>query len=182
MIPLGILATTSGGAAAGAYELISTAYGTGSSGTITFSSIPQTYKHLQVRMTSKTTISGSTTAIYLRLNGISTGVYSQHILGGDGSSVQSGNGTSKTEIDYLLGAGNSDSLVAAASILDFADYASTSKNKTVRIFQGYKGSGNRIDLSSGCYGQTTAISSINLSLFSGSFTALTRVSLYGIKG
>ena len=48
----------------GAYESIaSTTVGSGGVSTITFSSIPDTYKHLQIRYTARVT--GSTTAIFI---------------------------------------------------------------------------------------------------------------------
>jgi hypothetical protein len=45
---LGIIASSKLGVPAGAYESIASATGTGSSATITFSSIPSTYQHLQI--------------------------------------------------------------------------------------------------------------------------------------
>jgi len=46
-IPLGILAA-SGGGAAGAFESIATVTATGSQTSLTFTSIPNTYQHLQL--------------------------------------------------------------------------------------------------------------------------------------
>jgi hypothetical protein len=71
------------------FESIATATGTGSSATITFSSIPSTYQHLQIRGIARATSGGETEPIDLRLyfNGLTTGIYSSHALYGNGSSA-----------------------------------------------------------------------------------------------
>ena len=83
--------------AAPAMELISTATGTGSSGTITFSSIPSTYKHLQIRYAVIATPSnGPVTS--LRFNGDTATNYTMHYVESNNSSVVSNNSTSRTNI------------------------------------------------------------------------------------
>jgi hypothetical protein len=179
-IPLGILAVAgAGGAAAGAYELIATANGTGSSGVITFSSIPSTYKHLQLRWTSKT--NSSDTQLLLTFNSLTS--YAYHQLIGTGSTVTSSAGTSAANI--LLNGGTEDNNAAnifAAGVMDILDYANTTTNKTVRALQG-RNYNNRIILTSGVSLSTNAISSITFTTGSGgSYTTASRFSLYGIKG
>ncbi len=103
LIPLGILAS-SGGAAAGSYELIETVNGTGSSGVITFDTtgLGSTYKHLQIRSVGRTTHSATQSA-YVRLNSDTGSNYAFHTLEGNGSSVLSGNASTQTSAYMYLG-------------------------------------------------------------------------------
>jgi hypothetical protein len=179
-----------GGAAGGSFESIATATGTGSSGTITFSSIPSTYKHLQIRGLAKdTSVAFDATAqVLIRFNSDSGNNYARHRLYGDGGSVTAVGAASQSGIS--LGAGMTIGLpvnVLAASITDIQDYASTTKNKTVRTINGgnaNESSGNYLlELSSGVWLNTAAITSISLVNNNGSnFNTQTVFSLYGIKG
>jgi hypothetical protein len=181
--PLGILSSAAGEIAfASDYELISTAFGTGSSGVITFSSIPQTYKHLQIRYTAKN--SSSATQMNITMNAITSGVYIRHSLLGNGSSVTStASSTSQTAIQLVESMASSTTASAvAAGVIDLLDYSSTSKNTTLRAFYGMADNINRVYLSSGLYNQTTAVSSLTLTASANNFAALSRFSLYGIKG
>jgi hypothetical protein len=181
LIPLGILAS-SGGAAGSSYELISTAYGTGSVSTLTFSSIPQTYKHLQVRYTVR--LSNATWDSF----SISLSQTRSHQIRG------SFEGVLADEPDYpaqfTRGAPNNSSISGAhkAGIIDILDYSVTTKNKTIRAFYGgHADSGNNgnnaVVLRSGFSIDTAAISTLSFSGWNGSnFSSTTRFSLYGIKG
>lgn len=179
LIPFGILGA-SGAGAPGAYELISTAYGTGSSSTITFSSIPQTYKHLQIRWTAKLTAAGGQN-IGLRLNGITTSSYLGHYMYGNGSSVSSGSlGINDNWVTQSTVEGSGTANLHAFAILDVLDYTNTSKNKTMRLLNG--GYNSQIWIQSGLFLNTSAITSISLLGFAYNFTSTSRFSLYGIKG
>lgn len=186
MIPLGILATAgAGGGGASSYELISTAYGTGSSDTIEFSSIPSTYKHLQVRGTLRSLKSASVDDVFMRFNGLSGTNYAWHQLIGDGSSVYSSNDFNVGGMDmYQAPAASAASNITYSFIADIADYASTSKNKTVKAITGLAlTSFNNVGVRSGLLKSTSAISSIRIQTSSAeSWSTISRVSLYGIKG
>jgi hypothetical protein len=165
------------------YELISTAYGTGSSGTITFSSIPSTYKHLQIRYAAATTAGGDPT-LYMRVNGDTGNSYAYHRLFATGASVLSNKGTIISYMDFDMNlADPTYTDVYAPAVIDILDYASTSKNKTVRAFTGLNRSGyTRVALSSGAFFNTAAVTSVSLFSFSAMLTTGSRFSLYGIKG
>jgi hypothetical protein len=181
--PLGILSAAGAGVGvAGDYELIATAFGTGSSGVISFSSIPQEYKHLQLRYTAKN--SSTATQMNITLNGITSGVYIRHSLFGNGSTVASNaSSTSQTAIQLVESMANSTTANAVnAGVIDLLDYSSTSKNTTLRALYGMADNLNRVYLSSGLYNQTTAVSSLTLTASANNFAALSRFSLYGIKG
>lgn len=178
--------TGSGGASLSSYESIATATGTGSSGTITFSSIPQTYTHLQIRCISKNTQAGTgNVQINLTLNGSTTG-YAHHWIYGDGATVSVSGTASTTNIQLIAGECYSSSGYHSVGILDILDYASTTKNKTTRWFGGANGNETAgaffFGISSGLWTNTNAITSISLTNSSASnFATTTQFALYGIK-
>jgi hypothetical protein len=168
------------------YELIATAFGTGSSAVIEFNSIPQDYKHLQIRFTAKNTGTATTNNVQLRMNGISSGVYIRHNISGNGTTVASSAGATSAAGIVLINL-SSNSTVAngfGVGVIDILDYTSTTKNKTIKALCGMADAINRIYLHSGAYFQTTAVSSLTLvaDAGTGNFTSASRFSLYGIKG
>jgi hypothetical protein len=191
LIPFGVFsaAGSGGGGGGGSYELIETAYGTGSSGTISFTSIPQDYKHLQLRYTSRATNADWVNSSRIRLNGDSAGNYSRHMLYGLNTSVNANAGASVTSSLWHYSAGDTTITGAyAAGIVDILDYASTTKNTTIRGFNGNQGlTANpsatwQVTLVSGGWYNTAAVTSLTFEAASGSFTTASRYSLYGIKG
>jgi hypothetical protein len=179
-VSLGIM-DGAGGAAGGSYESIATATGTGSSGTITFSGIPSTYKHLQIRMIAN---DGAENNISLRFNSSTSG-YSNHTLTGDGSSALA-SGSAGTNRMSNVGWTSPTTNAMSGTIVDIIDYASTTKNKTVRSFVGRDNNSGNTDsfvrLMSGLWENTSAVTSIELLDAGGSFTTNSVFSLYGIKG
>jgi hypothetical protein len=170
-------------AAVGDYESIQTVtVGSGGSSSISFSSIPSTYKHLQLRMLNQW--SANDRSGLIRFNSDSGSNYSYHWLTGDGSSATASAGTSATVIEffYNFGGGYSSSYFGA-SVLDILDYTSANKAKTTRALSGfdYNGSG-RIQFQSGRWGNTSdAINAITITTQSGTFVQNSSFALYGIK-
>jgi hypothetical protein len=177
-IPIGILAA-SGAGAAGAMELISTQVLASDTPFITFSSIPQTYKSLQIRAVTKST--GNTTGFGLRLGAVTSG-YAYHAYFNNGSSASSNSNLNGSYIMVGTHASSSTSGAFNPTIFDVIDYTSTSKTKTVR----WQGGGAYINfqnqLGSGLVNSTAAISSVQLTDFALGFQTGSRFSLYGIKG
>jgi hypothetical protein len=171
------------------FESIATATGTGSSGTITFSSIPATYQHLQLRILARGSAASAGADLWFRLNSDTATNYAQHTLMGDGSAASAAGIANSTSM-YANVAGSSIPAASATAsamgtiIVDIHDYVSTTKNKTLRTFGGFdvNGTGGRIYLSSGLWRSTTAVNAITVNLDSGNFTTSSVVSLYGIKG
>jgi len=164
------------------FESIATASGTGSSGVITFSSIPSTYKHLQIRSLNRCT-TGSLN-MYMQFNGITTSTYAYHILSGNGTTTTASGSINQTFM-LELGLCSSATSMAGASIIDIIDYASTTKNKTIRTFYGLDTNGTvtqKIALSSGLWRSTDAVSSITITANGGNFASDAQFALYGIKG
>jgi hypothetical protein len=170
----------------GAYELISTQVLASAAASVTFSSIPQTYKHLQLRFSvHTTTASADNFGMNLTLNASSTG-YARHVLYGDGSSVGSFGATSESNIQLyrVVSGGTLDGGARfGAGVVDVLDYASSSKNTTIRSLHGATNlASNFVNLQSGLWVNTSAVTSTTLTSASGDFTANSRFSIYGIKG
>jgi len=178
-----------GGAAAvvaGDYDSIATTtVGSGGTSTITFSSIPSTYKHLQIRMTSRGTTS-SGFGIDIRFNNDSGGNYGpSHYLEGTGTAAISGKAISGTptliEIYSQPNSGNTAS-VFGGYVMDVLDYANTNKYKTLRGLGGFDANGSGlIDLDSGLWLSTSAINRIDITCVATAFTEYSSFALYGIN-
>jgi hypothetical protein len=169
---------TTGGAGGNALTLISTAYGTGSSGTITFSSIPSTYKHLQIRAVARSDYSAAVN-VKATFNSDTAANYAHHGLYGTGSSVASFGSTSQTSVIAAEASSTAESAnIHYVAITDILDYANTSKFKTIRGLMGQ----SLIIMRSGLWQSTSAISSITLTAAFGNFTTASRFSLYGVLG
>lgn len=184
------LITTRAGASAGAYgwgaasaagtafESIASASGTGSSGTITFSSIPSTYTHLQIRGMA---YDGSAYTVYLRANGDTGTNYSRHRLYGQGSAASATGSATQAQIDTGMYGGYTTNIMSVWTI-DLLDYASTTKYKTFRGLAGYDQNGaGAISVFSGLWQSTSAVTSISLIDSAGNFNTQTTFALYGIK-
>lgn len=170
------------GAGAGAYELISTTVLSSTAASVSFSSIDQTYKHLQIRMAARGTSASFDVQTRLRLNTDSAGNYARHALYGDGSSVISFANTAQTGITVAWIPDSSNTANAfAGTVIDVLDYASSSKNTTVRSLTGQAATNNSVVLASGLWLNTAAVSQVDLLPLSGSFAIGSRFSLYGIK-
>lgn len=171
----GILASSGG--AAGAYELIQTALVSVNGVGPTFTNIPQTYKHLQIRFTSASSTSSVSDAL-LRLNGDTGSNYVWHELQGNGSSVSSFANTSQTIMRVATQPANTQTNIFAAGIIDILDYANTNKNTTIRTLAGNTSIDRRIHLYSGLWLNTAAVTSITIL---GDPQINSRFSLYGVK-
>lgn len=173
----------------GDYFSISTVtVGAGGTGTITFSSIPSTYTHLQIRAFGHTNRStgGVADGTRFNFNSDSGSNYTGHSLEGNGTSASSfAEGTSQTKtMAYGLAGNNSSASTFGAFIVDILDYANTSKYKTTRVFAGTDNNGSgSVYFSSGLWMSTSAITSIVLTPNAGTlFNQYSSFALYGIKG
>lgn len=177
------------GGVSNSYESIATAVGTGSNNSVTFSSIPSTYKHLQIRANVRCTGGAGASLVWWRANGLtSTSNYVSHGLGGDGSTAYAYNLVASYGMGLIGSTAHSASTANAYStfILDVLDYADTNKNKTFRSLRGedFNGSGD-IRLGSGAFISTNAITSLSIGFFDNGtsyFTSPSQIALYGIKG
>jgi hypothetical protein len=167
----------------GVFESIATTTLGSSTSTVTFSSIPTGYKHLQIRMINRGTGTSAFT-ILVRVNGDTGSNYAHHFLEGDGASAVAGGSASQTYITfYAQPKSNATANVFGAYIIDVLDYANTNKNKTFRHLGGFDANGSGyVDLDSGLWMSNSAITSIEFTTGATSFAQYSHFALYGIKG
>jgi hypothetical protein len=162
------------------YESIASATGTGSSGTITFSSIPSTYVSLQIRFNAA---ANSGDLFQVQFNSDTGANYVRHRLASTLTNVTASGTTGSSVIPVFGPRVGVITGYMATGIVDIHNYASTSQYKTVRSFSGVDGIGSgEVDLMSGLWLSTSVINSISFSTNGGNFTTTSTVSLYGIKG
>lgn len=164
-----------------AYESIATVTLGSNATSVTLSSIPTGYKDIQIRYSAKNTGAGITDA-YLTINGDGGGNYNKHwIFTFDGQGPYNSTNETALSLGYTYG---SDANVYVSGKIDIPDYASTSKLKTLRYFNGNeKTSGangtSTIVWGSGLWRNTAAITSVTIT--SATMVAGSTFELYGIK-
>ena len=164
--------------ALGDYESIATTTLGSSNATISFTSIPATYSHLQIRGILKN--SGGGTYIKMQMNSDTGSNYSGHELSGDGATASALGYSSRTDIPITPNGNTATNF--AGFILDILDYANTSKYKTTRLLMGFDDNGSgRVMLDSGSWQSTSAITSISIATTAGTFQQYSSLALYGVK-
>lgn len=165
------------------YESIATVTVGSSVSTISFTSIPSTYKHLQVRLLARSTRVNAGDYMNVRFNSDSSAVYARHNLNGDGSGAGAGSQINATAIEFnRLAAASASANVFGAGVIDILEYANTNINKTARALIGYDNNGSgEIHFQSGLWRSTSAITSITFTC-NNDFAANSQFALYGIRG
>ena len=191
---LGIMASSISGSkiSTSSFESIATLTPSGGAASASFTSIPGTYKNLQIRgivhdnyATDKAPNVGFD--LNFIFNSDSATNYSNHYLYGNGS-VAVAAGAANSAVINLPGTNQiSTANYMSALIIDIIDYADTTKYKTVRTFNGADANGtgttNRcVALNSGSWRSTSAITTIQMTAWGTGFVAGTQFALYGIKG
>jgi hypothetical protein len=156
--------------------------------TVTFSSIPSTYTHLQIRYiarSARTTDIGAT--MLTRFNSDSGNNYAYHMMYGNGVTAGAYNGSTTNFMrSYSVSSSSaSNTQIYGAGVIDILDYANTSKYKTLRHLGGYDRNGSgELNLASGLWQSTSAISTITLTLneATANYEPNSQFALYGIKG
>lgn len=170
----------------GAYDSLGTVtVGAGGLSSVTFTGIPSTYTHLEIRFLARTARANQEDNIQLRFNSDSGNNYAAHVLYGDGATASGfSEGTSISfNTRSVVAAASSTSGVFGVGIIDILDYANTSKNKTVRSFNGYDNNGTgQVRLSSGLWISTAPVASITiLSANAANLSEYSSFALYGVK-
>jgi hypothetical protein len=184
---LGIWASQNYPRITGSYESIATTtVGGGGAASISFTSIPATYTHLQIRAMGRSSTGGFTnTGVTVRMNNDTTSNYSNHGLDSYGTGI-SAFGSASTSSMYIGEVVGSTGLANAYGVfvLDILDYANTNKYKTIRTLIGQNqnsaSSVGNISLTSGSWRSTSAVDRIDLTT---GFTLAqySSFALYGIK-
>jgi hypothetical protein len=159
---------------------------TSTAASITFSSIPSTYKHLQIRGIARSNRANSSDTIFVQYNGDTGTNYGAHGLSGNGSTASSygASAGAATQIDVMqISTNQSATSVFGSFIIDILDYSNTSKFKTQRSIGGFNNTSNGVlGLTSGHWRNTNAITSITLDAHStDTFQQFSTFALYGIK-
>jgi hypothetical protein len=169
------------------YEAIQTVtVASGGASSVTFSSIPQTYKHLEISYVGRSTANGM---VYGRMaaNGDTTssnytahdffayasGAAASHYGNQSGLAIQKFTGSDAPTGSFGMG------------VATIADYSSTTKNKVSSTWGGVmvnNTSQPEADLVTGVWFSTSAITSLTIQLSTGNFVAGSQFALYGIKG
>lgn len=152
----------------------------GGDASVTFSSIPQTFTHLQLRIFAKgTNTAASNGWAWFKFNSASSGT--SHSLWGDGANPNVASYVSVGSPNSILFPRTTSTLMGIA-IIDILDYTNTNKNKVARVLAGYDANGSgTVQLSSCTWADTTAISSIYLNPWDlANFAQGSRFDLYGI--
>jgi len=174
---LGIIASSKFGDA-GDFESIATySVGSGGSATITFSSIPATFTHLQIRAVLKQSLGSGA---FARFNSDTGSNYARHRLIGNGSAASAVGDANQDKVLINTSQGFSD---FGAIVMDIFDYANTNKYKTERHLFGIdlNGSG-QVGLESNLWRDTSAITSIEfISPNGGNYAQYSHFALYGIR-
>jgi len=169
----------------------------GSGGAITFSSIPQTYTHLQLRFYAQGNYGGDNQsgAINLRFNGDTGSNYYWHGMNMNYSNGAVGSysvGPTSYLMPSTMALSSSNQANMGVGIFDVFDYTNSNKYKTTRGISGNNNNttiGNSsyaLDASyiSGVWNSTSAVSSISVWNPNGSelqFNVGTVIALYGVK-
>jgi hypothetical protein len=177
---LGIL--DSGAAPIGTYDSIATVtVGSGGSASISFTSIPSTYTHLQIRANMTTATAGY--GMLVRFNSDSGSNYVQHYLLGNGTAASGGAYTAQTEANLFGLSTGSSTTQPSVAVGDILDYANTNKYKTVRSLSGVDKNGSgEISLISSLWMNTAGITSITIEPRGVNYSQYSSFALYGIKG
>lgn len=183
----GITSSAGGITRLGSFESIASA-GPQVSCATTFSNIPQTYTHLQLRVMIHDSGATSPASIGGRFNNDSATNYMYHRLYGNGVGVYSENdGTARNFMSWSFCPGTGiASNIMGVGVIDILDYTNTNKFKTVRGFGGYDSNVSSTTNGFIKYGgsvwlNTAAITSITVFGGSGGNSANNTFALYGIK-
>lgn len=167
------------------YPIASITVGAGG-GTPTFTNIPQTFKHLQIRIYGRGLMAGNAQSnLYTNWyqSGSAPSTFSSHRIQADGSSVVSAGNTGLAYVfcGTMFPAATAGANVFGAAIIDILDYTSTTKFKTVRVLGGNDRNGSGTVVMSS--GMIQTLNPINFGYVDteGTFAQYTRVDLYGIS-
>ena len=158
------------------YESIATiSVGSGGTSQIDFTSIPQTYTHLQLRYLWR---SANPSEMAVAFN--SGGTYYRHLLYGSGG----GSAATASNTNVFGGYYEPTTNVFNGTIIDILDYKNTNKTKVARVLWGHDANGSGwLGLNSGFWSSTNAITSITLTNSGGAnIGQYSHFALYGIKG
>ena len=168
--------------ATGSFYSIATVTLGSSSATISFSSIPSTYKHIQIRFSALFASGGNVAS--MQFNSDTATNYSWHNIYSGNSTIGAQGSANATSIRVTPQLYGEVATYPNVSIIDIIDYANTTKYKTMRSIAGSNDNTTTqsgIDLFSGSWRSTSAITSIDITNASVNFQSGSTFALYGIN-
>lgn len=159
--------------------------GSGGAASIDFTSIPSTYKHLQIRGIGRNLHTVTVDTIRLRFNGDTSTNYQMNSLYGYNGSLTTYTTTVVNQIPIANCAGNSAAAnIFAPFVFDVLDYSNTNKAKTLKILAGIdtNSSSSEVDFNGAFWNNTAAISSMSFYCTTANLAQGTQIALYGVKG
>jgi len=181
---LGVIASSiTGNLLTNSYDSIATITTSTSPSSVTFSGIPQTYQHLQLRYLARRSDAVGTSGISIQINGDGGANYVRNELyqGNTTAATSSATGQTQMAVGYMTGStANAGSF--GVGVIDILDYANTNKNTVVRALTGANnnGAGNS-NISTGVWLNTAAVTSFTF-IIGGTFVNNCVFALYGIEG
>jgi hypothetical protein len=157
--------------------LISTTVLSGTSTEVVFdvSGLGSQFRHLKLVSVVR---GAGTDGINLQFNGDTGANYAAHVLFGNGSQVLS---AAAPNISFMgLGLMGVTANIFGVSETDILDPFHTNKNTTIRVLVGQLESSPFVQLRSGFWNNTAAVTSLRVYPNSGSFQINSRFSLYGV--
>ena len=182
---LGILASSKFTQATSFESIATVTVGSGGVSSVSFTSIPSTYTHLQIRAIARTARTGQVGDFFKTTFNSDTGNnYAWHLIVGTGSSAATAAGSSVAyaELNRFASA-DASANVFGGVVLDILDYKNTNKYKTMRYLGGIDSNGSgEVQFGSGLWQSSSAITSITLTQ-SGAYniSQYSHFALYGIK-
>ena len=170
------------------FESIATVtVGAGGQANATFTSIPQTYKHLQIRgIARRTGTATASSSDWLRFNSDSGSNYTWHYLLGSGSAAVSGSGSNPMTKTYpfSFAGGGQASGIMGAFVVDILDYTNTNKYKTIRSLHGIDSNdaNGNARFYSGSWMSNSAVTDITIGVDADTIAQYSSFALYGVKG
>ena len=172
------------------YTLISSNVLTASAASVTFSSIPATYTDLVVRYAARSSGGSQTDRLQLRINGLSTTIYSDTVLyaNGGGGAILSTRGSNAAQLPAprfgVNGNGTTSNTFSSGEI--YIPSYTASQNKPVSAISFTEDVANGTEayqsVGAGLIRETGAITSIGLTLLTGpDFVSGCSFYLYGIS-
>ena len=164
-------------------EAIATTYLEADAASVTFSSIPSTYEHLQLRISGRDDDTGAATGTMgMRFTSDSGNNYAIHYVAGDGASTTAGGVASRNNIQlYRLAGGSTQSTIYGSMAVDVLNYSDGVTYTTTRAITGMNGSDSETWFMSGLWMNTTAVNAIELVASADDLVRGSSFTLYGLK-
>jgi hypothetical protein len=165
------------------FPIVSTVL-SGTSSQIDLGTLPTTYKHLQIRITSFASATGNHHVRFNSDTSTSSYIWAEIYAGGGGGSTPGGVATSDgfMKAGYTTAGGAGSSLIPGYAIIDINSYSDTTGFKYLMSHSGADANGDGYVLyRAGIWQSTSPITSIQYFPATGTFNAGTTFSIYGVK-